>query len=215
MLLYLNNATFVGENREGLINDVRNARASGITIVLAHENDAERGGCQFSRFFETTPPQLVEDGLYKTLAQPLYEREHRTVGLKMLAIALGGMPLRNVVAQAAVDVRSGATKASRALQQSGELPPNLRNTASAMNIVLKSAASRMNISRTSSAQWQSTRLSNEHSSRRSGVAGWLRDRRTSSQGSARNDRIRFGSGLANRSRVAHRFGDVARESATS
>jgi len=180
MLLYLNDATFVGESRRGLTDDVRDARARGIIIVMAHENDAERGGCPFSRFFETTPPQLVEGGLYKTLAQPLYSGEHRTVGLKMLAIALGAEEVQGAVSQAAADARTRVKKvsqtqktlvkkASRTLWERGVL----RGSAEMFNETLR---------------WTSTRLSSVRLSR-SGVAQSLRDRWASSRGTSRDDCI--------------------------
>eukprot|EP00966_Prymnesium_polylepis_P229787 5316880-Prymnesium_polylepis.1 len=61
MLLYLNNETFVGETGQTLSAEVRRARALGIEIVLAHENDPARGGCPFNRLFQSTPHELVTE----------------------------------------------------------------------------------------------------------------------------------------------------------
>jgi len=44
---------------------------------MAHENDAERGGCPFSRFFETTPQELIAAGLYRDLAIACFPGLHR------------------------------------------------------------------------------------------------------------------------------------------
>lgn len=46
--LYLNSETFVGKGGELLASHVRAARATGIPVVLAHETDPEKKGCEFS-----------------------------------------------------------------------------------------------------------------------------------------------------------------------
>ena len=58
---YHNNETFVGETGQTLSAEVRRARALGIEIVLAHENDPARGGCPFNRLFQSTPHELVTE----------------------------------------------------------------------------------------------------------------------------------------------------------
>ena len=97
MLLYLNEKTWV-EQGEVLERDVRAARAkpsaaqrtsraaraswlvelsalrqsqAGPKIVMVHENDPEKGGCEFSTFFRTTPQELIEDGIYRCVASIL------------------------------------------------------------------------------------------------------------------------------------------------
>lgn len=40
----------------------------GLPLVMVHENDPERGGCEFSEFFKTTPEDLLHNGIYKKLA---------------------------------------------------------------------------------------------------------------------------------------------------
>jgi hypothetical protein len=53
-------------------------------------DDPARGGCEFSRFFLTTPSDLIEDGLYKVLAFAAYPAaKHRKVSLMLLAMSLG------------------------------------------------------------------------------------------------------------------------------
>ena len=66
MLLYLNKATWV-EQSEVLERDVRAARKvqAGLKVVLVHENDKEKGGCEFGDFFGTTPHELIDDGIYR------------------------------------------------------------------------------------------------------------------------------------------------------
>jgi len=66
-------------------------RESRLPIVMAHENDAERGGCPFSRFFETTPQELIAAGLYRDLAIACFPGLHREVSLSLLAKAIGAV----------------------------------------------------------------------------------------------------------------------------
>jgi hypothetical protein len=54
MLLYLNDKTFVGAERDSLEHEVQQTREHGIEILLVHENDSDRGGCLFEKLFETT-----------------------------------------------------------------------------------------------------------------------------------------------------------------
>ena len=66
MLLYLNKDTWV-EQGEVLERDVRAARQlqAGLKVVMVHENDQEKGGCEFGDFFGTTPQELIDDGIYR------------------------------------------------------------------------------------------------------------------------------------------------------
>ena len=57
MLLYLNEDSFVSDAR--LAEQVKQARQDKLKIVMAHENDPDLGGCQFSRFFEVTPQERM------------------------------------------------------------------------------------------------------------------------------------------------------------
>ena len=101
MLLYLNKDSFVSDER--LAEQVKQAREDKLKIVIAHENDPDLGGCQFSRFFEVTPqerivsqrrpsratppppnpllptpPQeLIASGLYTDLAKSCFPGRHR------------------------------------------------------------------------------------------------------------------------------------------
>ena len=47
--LYLSSKTFVGQAGELLAQHVARARKIGITVLLMHETDAERHGCEFNR----------------------------------------------------------------------------------------------------------------------------------------------------------------------
>ena len=67
MLLYLNKDTWV-EQGEVLERDVRAARMlqPGLKIVMVHENDKDKGGCEFADLFGPTPQELIDDGIYRS-----------------------------------------------------------------------------------------------------------------------------------------------------
>ena len=70
-LLLLNNQTFLHSEGEKLAEELRRARAAGsaIEIVMVHENDPDRGGCEFNIFFDgRTPQDLVQGGIYNVRA---------------------------------------------------------------------------------------------------------------------------------------------------
>jgi len=92
MLLYLDHNTFVGEAGIALAMEVRQALLVGLPILLAHENDQQNGrvGCEFSRFFLTTPEDLVSSGVYRKIATPCYPEPYRAASIALLAIAAGG-----------------------------------------------------------------------------------------------------------------------------
>ena len=81
------------EQGEVLDRDVRAAREAEacLKVVMVHENDAERGGCEFSSFFATTPASLISDGLYTDIAIALHTLPHRTISLALVAQALGAI----------------------------------------------------------------------------------------------------------------------------
>jgi len=101
-ILYLNKDTFVSDER--LADQVRIARAIGVPVVMAHENDPDLGGCEFGKFFETTPEELILDGLYRDLAILLFPGRHREASIISLATRLGGMPVASHVPRVAGDV---------------------------------------------------------------------------------------------------------------
>ena len=119
MLLYLNKATWI-EQGGVLERDVRAARKlrTALKVVLVHENDKEKGGCEFGDFFGTTPHELIDDGIYRLacrltliaccpdasicgqliahfvpcgsdIAIALHTPPHRAVSLALVAQALG------------------------------------------------------------------------------------------------------------------------------
>ena len=88
-VLYLNDKTWVGDDGLQLAALVRRVLASSIPIVMLHENGLERGGCHFARFFQTTPGDLIDDGIYSEIALALYDGVHREVSLRRVAEKLG------------------------------------------------------------------------------------------------------------------------------
>ena len=64
-------------------------------IVMLHENDMDNGGCEFARFFETTPQDLIAGGLYTALAFANYPGPFRPISIaltqKYIADGLAGL----------------------------------------------------------------------------------------------------------------------------
>jgi hypothetical protein len=94
-LLYLSHDTFVGSAGERLAEEVRQMMRSHRSIVMLHENDMDNGGCEFSRFFATTPQDLIADGLYKALALAYYPGHFRPVSIALIAKKLGAVNHRS------------------------------------------------------------------------------------------------------------------------
>ena len=60
-----------------------------VKLIMVHENDPRRGGCEFGAFFGTTPQELVNEGIYKEIAIALHIEPHRAVSIALVAQALG------------------------------------------------------------------------------------------------------------------------------
>lgn len=101
-LLYLNAQTWLEQDQSGrasgsalarddspLAQAVHSAIDGGVPIALVHERAAEKGGCPFSYFFQTTPRALVERGLYNTLADPWFNGTHRMISIRITAQRMG------------------------------------------------------------------------------------------------------------------------------
>ena len=81
-----------GKQHAGSSLDERGAgavSADKIRIVLVHEADPAKGGCEFGTFFGTTPQGLIDEGIYKDIAIALHTPPHRAVSLALVAQALG------------------------------------------------------------------------------------------------------------------------------
>jgi hypothetical protein len=129
MLLYLNNTTFAGEDGQNLAYEVRRARTFGIDVLLVHENDPKRSGCAFNRLFQTTPHDLVEEGVYGKIAvachpmpfrmgksaatrtqdypcRRLIRASHCAVSMAQVAKALGAVPKKTALIETVVFART-------------------------------------------------------------------------------------------------------------
>ena len=75
------------------------ASADKIRIVLVHEADPAKGGCEFGTFFGTTPQGLIDEGIYKEIAIALHTPPHRSVSLALVAQALGATKAARLAAR--------------------------------------------------------------------------------------------------------------------
>jgi len=82
-LLYLSRQTFTDSNADELADEVRSVRKVNARIFMVHENDSDRGGCPFANFFQTTPKDLIDGGLFHSLASPVFPTPHRELSLAL------------------------------------------------------------------------------------------------------------------------------------
>jgi len=138
MLLFLAEQTFLGDQGAQLAEELRRARAAGFPVVMLHENDEENGGCEFGRFFATTPQDLIAGGLYKALALAFYPGPFMPVSVALVATALGAaerrtscggdakqliQPLEVLKAQADARASRGALHAGSTMVEPRRRPP--------------------------------------------------------------------------------------------
>merc|ERR1719469_1691127 len=116
MLLYLNKDTWV-EHGEALERDVRAARKlkTDLKVLMVHENDEEKGGCEFGDFFGTTPQELIEGGIYSDIAIALHTPPHRAVSLALVAQALGATEKQGRLSRSLSSALSMASSSSFSL----------------------------------------------------------------------------------------------------
>ena len=93
LLLYLNQGLFE-HNGDELTSILKYAMDQGVPIIMIHERDPKRNGCDFDLFFHETPMELVLEEPYqiynRSIAIPLYSRdEYRELGLKRVLCKLG------------------------------------------------------------------------------------------------------------------------------
>ena len=118
-LLYLSRQTFIGPAGEALAREVRTARAYKAQIVMIHENDVQRDGCEFEHFFVTTPQDLIDAGLYTSIALAFHPTPHREVSLALAAKSLGAVKAKPTVTPLADLHRSSAVEPSVASGKRG------------------------------------------------------------------------------------------------
>ena len=99
-----------------LVREVRAAKEAGMPFLLIHETEESRGGCEFQRFFDVTPPDLVKAGLYRQLAIAWHQGSHLLVSRALAAEALGGescVPASGGRAGAAASADASSSTATR------------------------------------------------------------------------------------------------------
>jgi hypothetical protein len=144
MLLYLNKEVFSdnGETAEM----VRTAQDTGVKIVMVHETDHAKQGCEFGHFFQITPEDLirVRKLFSNSVATALYSgKEHREISLRVIAKELGAIDrasLRRVFSRGDVKSSSAPALLKRSRLPKGE---NARSYAKAKTktVVVEEAAS--------------------------------------------------------------------------
>lgn len=117
MLLYLNDGFRLdGQAGSMLADALRTALADGVPIVLAHERDPQRGGCEFGECIQAAKdgaPDLLSRGLFKPIAVPFPAGPHRRASLALLAQALGARSERPSMPVALLRAGRDALKAGR------------------------------------------------------------------------------------------------------
>jgi len=96
LLLYLHKDTFSSAAESSVAASVKAAKQKGISIILVHEQDIDKGGCPFSYFFKNTPAELIDSPftIYKDIAIPLYSREeYRQLSLSLILNMIGSEEL--------------------------------------------------------------------------------------------------------------------------
>ena len=99
LVLYLNQYVFESNNedeRATLISTIQSCIDDpNINLVLLHEQDVLKGGCEFDLFYEEGPQELINPP-YDLLTQApvkLYSSpEYRSVSLRLLLCEMGGSP---------------------------------------------------------------------------------------------------------------------------
>jgi hypothetical protein len=101
LLLYLNKNTFEGRAQDqheltAIIQSCIDNKDIG--IILVHEKDRLKGGCEFGDFFATAPEELIKPPyhLFRDIAIPLYStEEYRIVSLRQILCKMGATVMTN------------------------------------------------------------------------------------------------------------------------
>ena len=98
LLVYLNESTFTNncdlETSSELSNTIQQSCDDpDIEIILVHEQDNNKGACDFNTFYMNAPQFLINapNNLFEELAIPLYTlKQYREVSLKLMLRKMGG-----------------------------------------------------------------------------------------------------------------------------
>lgn len=92
MLLYLNGETYMGDAGEKLAAELLAVQKAESHLLMLHENDQDKHGCEFGVYFDgRTPDELLQGGIYKALAIALYPGAYQPVSLALAAVVLGAI----------------------------------------------------------------------------------------------------------------------------
>jgi len=91
LLLYLNKKTF-GDGNDSVAKVVKSVSEKKIDIILVHEKDVNKDGCQFNDIYDHTPFELKDHyKIYKKIAIPLYtQEEYRKISLQKILHKIEG-----------------------------------------------------------------------------------------------------------------------------
>ena len=129
-LLLLNDRTFLDIAGKELAKDLRSARAAGVKVLLVHENDPERGGCEFGIFFDgRTPQDLVADGIYDDIAVALYSGQFWPVSAALAAKGLGAITAASFARHSFTTASATRTGVISGEWDSGRITTRLRRAA--------------------------------------------------------------------------------------
>ena len=82
--------TYLGEAGAKLGKELLAAKRAGFPIIMLHENDPAKHGCEFGVFFDgRTPSELLKEGIYTALALALYPGEFQSTSIALAALVLG------------------------------------------------------------------------------------------------------------------------------
>ena len=82
--------TYLGEAGAKLGKELLAAKKAGFPIIMLHENDPAKHGCEFGVFFDgRTPPELLKEGIYTALALALYPGDFQATSFALAALVLG------------------------------------------------------------------------------------------------------------------------------
>jgi len=99
-LLYLNQDTFEDNDQDesNLTRIIKLCIADAKTsIILVHEKDVSKGGCEFDEFFKHCPEELIKppNNLFGDVAVPLYTtEEYRIVSLREILCKMGAESMK-------------------------------------------------------------------------------------------------------------------------
>jgi len=95
-LLYLTSKTFEGDDGDELASEMHQILKAGVPLLLIHEVDLHRDGCEFAKFFQTTPASLIKAGIYGKMAIAFHrDKQYRAVSYVLTAKALGATPTKS------------------------------------------------------------------------------------------------------------------------